>query len=517
MAEMPASKAKPHEARTPKAFLVDQVLNGPLTPLCEPRWLHRHVNRSLINGAVNYLPGRPYRLSTMGDYTSWESLTDRTYSAREFDGPSEPSRHEPGLKHVLALFRRDAFVPSEKSTVFFAYVAQWFTDGFLRSPRLDAAGNLLSPRDVSRNDSTHHVDLSQVYGTTPQVTERLRDGRYLRFQDLNGQCPPPLAEIPELPTIGAKDPRANHDELLAMGSDAANTQIGFAMLNTLFLRVHNWLADRIAAAHPQLSDRRVFDATRNVLIVLTIKLVLEEYINHITPWRFRFRFDPEGFEAVRWHRQNWVAVEFNLLYRWHCLIPPKLVVHGQERALSETLFRTRSLLAEGRGLAGLIDDASRQHAGAIELFNTGPELLARGECPTILAARRIGLGTYNDYREHCGLSRVAAFADLSSSQRVVEALERVYRTVDDVEFYPGLFAEDRPHGSVVPPLMGRMVAVHAFSQLLTNPLLAPAVFNARTFTDTGLELIESIGSIQQVVDAIGLDCQARLTHADWRM
>ena len=30
--------------------------------------------------------------------------------------------------------------------------------------------------------------------------------------------------------------------------------------------------------------------------------------------------------------------------------------------------------------------------------------------------------------------------------------------------------------SVVPPLMGRLIAVHAFSQLMTNPLLAPEVY-----------------------------------------
>src|SRR3954453_15035180 len=270
-------KVKPREPWTLKWFAANQLLDGVPGRLCSRSpALKRVANRYLINGAVDTMKPRPYRSSTMDDYTSWDSLTDRTYSVRELDTVAASTRALPAVEDVLGLFRRDEFVPSEKSTVFFAYVAQWFTDGFLRSPRLDAAGNLLSPRDVSRNDSTHPVDLSQVYGTTPQVTERLRDGRYLRFQDLNGQCPPPLAEIPELPTIGAKDPRANHDELLAMGSDAANTQIGFAMLNTLFLRVHNWLADRIPAAHPQLSDRRVFDATRNVLIVLTIKLVLEE-------------------------------------------------------------------------------------------------------------------------------------------------------------------------------------------------------------------------------------------------
>src|SRR4051795_11002119 len=251
---------KPLEPRTLKGIAQNQLLNGLAARVCERSpGLKRLANRYVINSAIDTMPPRPYRLSTMDDYTSWDSLTDRTYSVRELDTVAASTRALPAVEDVLGLFRRDEFVPSEKSTVFFAYVAQWFTDGFLRSPRLDEHGNLLSPRDVSRNDSTHHVDLSQVYGMTPAVTERLRDGRHLAFQEIDGeQYPPALADVPGLQMIGASDPRADQGEFLAMGSDAANTQIGFAMLNTLFLRAHNAVADLIAEQEPGLSDLRVF-------------------------------------------------------------------------------------------------------------------------------------------------------------------------------------------------------------------------------------------------------------------
>ena len=42
---------------------------------------------------------------------------------------------------------------------------------------------------------------------------------------------------------------------------------------------------------------------------------------------------------------------------------------------------------------------------------------------------------------------------------------------------------------MLPSLIGRLVGVDAFSQALTNPLLAPRVFNAQTFSPLGLELI----------------------------
>ncbi|TDC83118.1 heme peroxidase, partial [Nonomuraea deserti] len=44
--------------------------------------LRRRVNAALIDSAIREMPPRPEPLSTMAGYTSWPSLTDRTYSGR---------------------------------------------------------------------------------------------------------------------------------------------------------------------------------------------------------------------------------------------------------------------------------------------------------------------------------------------------------------------------------------------------------------------------------------------------
>jgi prostaglandin-endoperoxide synthase 2 len=44
-----------------------------------------------------------------------------------------------------------------------------------------------------------------------------------------------------------------------------------------------------------------------------------------------------------------------------------------------------------------------------------------------------------------------------------------------------------------------MVAVDAFSQALTNPLLSEHVFNAATFTPEGMATIEQTGSLAEMV------------------
>src|SRR4028118_2377633 len=42
--------------------------------------LKKKINKTLINNAIYKIPVRPYPFSTKSPYTSWESLTDRTYS-----------------------------------------------------------------------------------------------------------------------------------------------------------------------------------------------------------------------------------------------------------------------------------------------------------------------------------------------------------------------------------------------------------------------------------------------------
>ena len=54
-------------------------------------------------------------------------------------------------------------IPCPRSTVLFAYFAQWFTDGFLR-------GDAHVARDPRRNSSNHEIDL------TPALRPHARRG-----------------------------------------------------------------------------------------------------------------------------------------------------------------------------------------------------------------------------------------------------------------------------------------------------------------------------------------------------
>ena len=75
----------------------------------------------------------------------------------------------------------------------------------------------------------------------------------------------------------------------------------------------------------------------------------------------------------------------------------------------------------------------------------------------------------------------------------------MYGSVDEIEFYPGLFAEDVRPNAVLPSLIGRLVAIDAFSQAFTNPLLSPRIFNPQTFSPLGWELIRDTSTLSDML------------------
>lgn len=460
--------------------------------------LSSRFNAFLVNRAAGRMPPRPNQFSTAQSYTSWGSLTDRTYDDRHLP-PRQDSPQLPDIKKVEGLFRAPDGGEREcpKSTLLFAYFAQWFTDGFLRT----------DPADVRKNTSSHQIDLGQLYGRTPEATRVLRsfrDGKLAVRKGDDGDYPPMLCrggairtEYSPLAVVRfAEMGRSQRDTLFAIGSDRANTLPGTAMINVLFLREHNRIAQCLHVAHKDWDDDRLFETARNTLTVMLLKIVLEEYVNHITPYHFKLRLEPQKLRNPKWYRTNWMAIEFDLLYRWHSLLPGRLRVGGQERFLADVVADNRPLLKNG--LDALFVEASAQAAGAIGLKNTDGYLLPT-EVASVKQGREVGLMPYNEYRKRCGFGRVKSFGQVTGNPALQEELKALYHdNVDEIDFYVGIFAEDPRPRSPLGPLMGRMVGVDALSQALTNPLLAQQVYKPETFAE-GWDMIHSTSSLADIL------------------
>jgi prostaglandin-endoperoxide synthase 2 len=517
------------------------------------------VNRFVIDRAVNVCRNRPHPWTTKHDYISWSGLTDRTFNARLLPAKPYPpdeirGSRRPPLADVAALFalpagRDQRLCP--KSTGLFPAFAQYLTDGFIRTQ----LNNDPARTDRRRTTSNHEIDMSPLYGRTPAQTRALRTmseatgarGR-LKSQTINGEEFPkflfgtdgkiaaefldPAGEpILDLP-LGLKNVSPEGQRtLFAVGGDRANAAPQTAMINTLFFREHNRLAAMLEQQHPDWDDERVFETARNIVIVIFIKIVVEEYINHINTTDFPLKADPKAAWHAKWNRPNWMTVEFSLLYRWHGLVLEN-VGWGDKTFPGKSTLLNNNLLIDS-GLAKSFVNVSANRAAMLGLENSSSFLLD-AERSAIDQGRLNNVAGYNDYRIAMGMEPARNFAaivgssdDLTEQGRLAAIAARLhvhYGTPDNVEFYVGLFAERPEKNGPLPELISAMVAMDAFSQALTNPLLSEHVWgnpnNKRlAFTDAGIAVIDQTKRLRDILvrNSTGLgDGFVGMTRREWK-
>jgi prostaglandin-endoperoxide synthase 2 len=500
--------------------VVSRQLPWLIEPLVGIPPLRRVLSRIAINHYAYATSLRPRALSLASDYTSWLSLTDRSFTGRHLP-PADPAAMAelPGEADVNLLYRRGQEVRSTDTSVLFMFFAQWFTDSFLRTDR----------DDLRKNTSVQQIDLCQIYGLGEAQTRMLRSlthGR-LKSQTIEGAEYPvflfqprkpggPLAFKPEfhglfderfvIDTVLRSAPDDRLDFVFAVGLEHGNSTIGKTIMNALFLREHNRIAGLLEWANPHWDDERLFQTTRNVMIALLLKLVVEDYIKHIGPFDFPLEAVPFIADEERWNRPNQIAIEFNLLYRWHQLVPERIDPVAGAAQLAPADFLNNNPLVISRGIDSLITQCSQSRAGKIGLLNTPAFLVDRTvpdhpsvEERTIALMRYARLRSFNDYRESFGLSRLTSFEQLTADKVVRGRLEQLYGHIDNLEWYVGVFAEDYPDYLMMGELMTTMVANDAFTQALTNPLLARSVFNEATFSPTGMKIVSETSSLSEII------------------
>ncbi|MEP2470159.1 peroxidase family protein [Roseobacter sp.] len=491
------------------------------------------INRIVINRIVNQVRNRPHPFSTHSHYTSWASLTDTEWSARHLGISPIDQDALPGWNTLAPLFARteDTQRLCPKSTCLFPAFAQYLTDGFIRT-----VTDTSDLDHFKRNTSNHNIDLCPLYGRTPAQTRALRvhapdqhsrgklksqmrgdeefapflfDGDTIKpeFEPLD----PPLgldtlntAIANGTPEVAEKI-RGKRGRLFAFGGDRANSVPQTAMINTLLLREHNRLAGQLCARYPGWDDDRVFETARNISIVQFIKIVVEDYINHIAPTEFRIKADPKAAWGAKWNRPNWITTEFSLLYRWHALIPDQITWGETEHAVNRSYFMEMQPLIDV-GLGRAFEDMSTQRTGELGPRNTTASLMHIEEA-SINQGRACQLRPFADYLEYMQRMPVETMGDISSDRTVAAQLKYAYGEVDQVDFFVGIFCEDRVKNAPLPRTVLSFVALDAFSQALTNPLLSEHVFKPPqdpsaehpTFSRYGWDQITTCGSLRDLV------------------
>ena len=520
---------------------------GKVPALQRVKAVRRLTSRIITSSLTDKVAPRPHPHTLSGKYTSWHGLVDRKYTGRHV-GHLPVSRYRQPLKEdLLDLFMAEPGKqePCHTSSFLFAAYAQWFTDSFLRTShgmvfdedgnaQTDENGKLLrTPDRFCHNDSNHEIDLNQLYGVDETRTRMLRNrGRFARweqdrergcldYQMRNGQMyPPKLLATPASPRKpldvraefdGLHDERIlrqifglsapeRSDEHFAVGLEHGNSTVGNSLFNALFLREHNRVAKIIGDANRHWDDEQVFQTTRNTVMVIALNTVLSDYIRHISQKNFPIDIVPGFADTKPWYRPNRIAIEFNILYRWHELVPERFDTFEEFDGFKTfDDFRHNNALLINEGPEAVIDKLSRLRAGKLTIGNL-PPYLRPVKADTLDLMRAAQLAPYNVYRERFGMPRAYTFADVTKDPERAAKLAALYPDgIDSLEWFVGMYAKDHRKGGIMGPLLGAMVANDAFTQALTNPLLAKGIYGPKTFSEEGLREIETAGSLYDLI------------------
>ena len=477
---------------------------------------------------VQYDPDAPCerekRTIPAANYTAWPSLVDRRYTGRHL-GPRDDAHELPPVDALLDLLVRpdNTMVEAPTTSALFPMFAQWFTDSFLRT----------HPYDRRLNTSNHEIDLCQLYGLTQNTAWRLRatDANGAKkaelatglaanggevgarlfekntagdiiiaqgFEQLPYLCGDPNTEQLKciLDNLFFDLPQERRLALYATGLERGNSTVGYSTVNAIFRREHNRLVRQMRRIHPEWDEDRCFETARNTNIAVLIKIILEDYIGHLAGTK-RLRFDPGFADWRHWYRTNRIAIEFDLLYRWHGLVPNTLHIAGEDYRPDQFMYN--NLLLERHGAERIITDLSKQPAGKITLGNV-PQFLRGAEQSALAFSRQFNLQPYNAYCRHFGVRPATSFRELTGEHALSAQLSKLYNDdIEQVEFMVGLRAENVSENKPLGKLMKKMVGIDAFSQALTNPLLSRHVFTKPTFSEVGWKTIEQTRSFSDVV------------------
>uniref|UniRef100_H3DDR9 Prostaglandin G/H synthase 1 n=1 Tax=Tetraodon nigroviridis TaxID=99883 RepID=H3DDR9_TETNG len=207
------------------------------------------------------------------------------------------------------------------------------------------------------------VDGSNIYGDNLMRQLQLRllkDGK-LKYQLVNGEMYPPT--VNKVSVYMMYPETVPPEQRLVIGHELFGLVPGLSLYATLWLREHNRVCDILKEEHPTWDDEQLFQTARLIVIGETIKIIIEDYVQHLSGYLFKLKFDPSLLFKEQFQYSNRIALEFVHLYHWHSLMPDSFLIDGDDISLPEFLYNS-SILTH-YGVEKLVDSFSRQRAGQV--------------------------------------------------------------------------------------------------------------------------------------------------------
>ncbi len=324
---------------------------------------------------------------------------------------------------------------------------------FTRSVFDEATGTDADNPRQQTNGITAWIDGSMIYGSDAATAASLRSfegGRML------------IGDDGLLPT----DESGN----FLAGDIRANENIALTSMHTMFIREHNYWADKIAVENLELSDEAIFQQARAIVIAEIQSITFNDFLPSLLGRDALSRY--EGYDSTV---DPTIANEFSTAaYLFgHSVINEQIGFFGDDGQpirdavdLRDAFFNP-SLLAE-TGIDSILKYVASSTAEEIDLQvvdslrsflfgapgSGGLDLVSLN----IQRGRDHGLADYNAVREAYGLPRVEGFDEISSDPEVQQTLADLYGTVDNIDLWVGGLAEDHVQGSSIGETFGVIIA-----------------------------------------------------------
>ncbi|XP_061589710.1 prostaglandin G/H synthase 1-like [Cololabis saira] len=464
-------------------------------------WLWDVINSTFLRDVLmrlvltvrsNLIPTPPTFNSKYG-YLSWESYYNLSYYTRILPPVPEDCPTPLGVKGktklpaaellVEKLLKRKTFRPDPQgSNLMFAFFAQHFTHQFFKTYNRMGVGFTKA--------LGHGVDAGHIYGDNleRQLSLRLlKDGK-LKYQLINGEMYPPT--VADAPVKMSYPPGIPVEDQMAIGQEVFGLLPGLGLYATLWLREHNRVCDILKAEHPAWDDEQLFQTARFIIIGETIRIVIEEYVQHLSGYLLQLKFDPTLLFNSHFQYGNRISLEFSQLYHWHPLMPDSFHISGDELSYQQFLFNTS--VVTRYGVEKLVEAFSRQVAGQVGGGHNINAVVTHVALRTIEESRQLRVQPFNEYRKRFNLKPYESFTQFADNKEIADTLEEFYGDIDALEFYPGLMLEKTRPGAIFGESMVEMGAPFSLKGLLGNPICSPEYWKPSTFGGkVGFDIVNS--------------------------
>jgi peroxidase len=295
------------------------------------------------------------------------------------------------------------------------------------------------------NTVAGYLDLSQLYGSTPEIAASLRNDDGTLMSSDNGQ---------ELPVVNDRfvsgDPRVmENPELTAV--------------TTLFMREHNYWVGVLKSQQPSWSGNDLYNMARSLTTAEYQNIVYREYLPALIGSAVGAYkgYDPTVNAQAT---QEFSTAAFRVGHSQIDDTQEGIDNNGNtvfSESLADAFFNTPEMDV-ANGFNPLLRSIGAEFSEATDVYSIGvlrnllfAGLVGGGVDKIDLIAidiRResdVGLGTLNQTRRAIGLSPYNSFDDLTDDPILDRSFETVYGDIDNVDLFMGGLAEKHASGAAV--------------------------------------------------------------------